>query len=121
MNNNKMMMESPMMKTLGVKACLTVPSKDKNGNRIPERANRVIEFTKEMASTFGGVTENEGFGSWVNSSNELMIENVSLLTSFTDKPESEVIEAVSKIAYKLKADTYQEAVIFEVNGKGYIV
>lgn len=109
------------MVNLPSKASVTVPSKDRFGEPIEHRDAKVKTFVSYLAGEFGGVTETHGQGSWVNGSGQLMTENVTILTSFTDKPEKTALGSLQRIASRVRQELNQEAVLFEFNGKAFLL
>jgi len=84
-----------------------------DSNTADQVTNRVLRFFGEM---FGGATGIPARGSWVSESGELVIEQVTIVYSFTDNLTKENLVSVHEFALRLKAELKQESISVEVNG-----
>jgi hypothetical protein len=73
--------------TMSIRYALTVPTKDSAGKPIPKRIRGPVMATaaQRLATTFGGFTGFRGRGGWIGPDGSLMVETVTVLTSFGER------------------------------------
>jgi hypothetical protein len=105
------------MMALSHKVAIYVPSKVK-GVELRNAHKRWLTATlKRLGRMFGGSTYVKGVGTWVGDDGELVMENVAICYSFTDKAGLDANgDAVMDLAREIAADMRQEAVAVEMEG-----
>lgn len=94
-------------------AAVIIPSKDKEGKDINQRA--IADSAHQyLVAAFGGATELPGIGSWKNDAGEIVKENVLEISSFTNKPLREIKKVLAKLGEIIKTTGNQEAVAFRI-------
>ena len=89
---------------------------------VPKARNlTAFTYTKRMARRFGGATVTDGTGAWINSVDELEIEEVQLITSYFGHGQ---MMAAHVMIGQFRNDLLkagEEAVMVVLNGEATIV
>lgn len=85
------------------------------------RADVLNETLRLLGGLYGGATAVEARGAWVASDGTLVIETVTVVTSYTDKRDVAKARIVKRYCEQLRERLGQEAIAVEVNGKLYFV
>lgn len=110
--------------SLGSKIALYVPStQNGNGNLAEEDRQELLRnIVGQFAELFGGATILEARGAWKSSELGLIVEDVSIVESYST---ADVLDSnlatVYGIALELKRELQQEAVSLELGGHLYFV
>ncbi len=84
---------------------------DKNNNPLPDASNLLQKVRQNLAQTFGGFTETEGVGGWINPDTGVeVMEACKVYSIATDKP-SEIVETSAAVA----RDTLHQHSVFIVD------
>jgi len=78
-----------------------------------ERREWTLAVIEKMSYVFGGATSQEALGGWISENGHLVIENVSIVFSYSATKTAEYETAVRGIASWLAAELNQEAVSIE--------
>lgn len=105
---------------LSEKISVYVPSTFDGDKRIDNSAY-VQQVMKELAELFGGSTSVKASGAWISEEKGLIVENITIVYSYSDNLTNEKIDAVINICNWLKNKLEQEAVSLEINGKLYFI
>lgn len=90
------------------------------GNKTWNPDHTMLSKLKEMAADkFGGFTEYEAKGGWLNSSDELVEENVRVIEILSKETESLTEGWAKSEANWLKAHTDEEVILITVGGEMY--
>lgn len=82
-------------------------------NAIPERVSRTVKG--RLADTFGGFTETQTRGGWVNGDGELITESVTKVESVRMDDDAPNAEAIAKsTASWVESKTDEDVVMWEV-------
>ena len=69
---------------MSLKVTITIPSTQKNGQPVQNRATYLDGAVRSMCGAFGGCTATDGTGSWVDDNGKTVSETVTVLTSYVD-------------------------------------
>lgn len=88
---------------------------DRNGRDIDpqELQTALAGIRATLAGAFGGYTERETYGGWINDAGELVTEPGRQWVALTDKPAREADPAAEAVAEYVRAMLKQEAVVLE--------
>jgi hypothetical protein len=100
---------------LSRKVSLYVPSTHSVGKPLPagKHEQLVRDVAKEFSKNFGGATATPGEGFYTADNGELIVERVTIVTSFHDKETREALAIVIPIAQVIKTRYGQEAIAIE--------
>ncbi|MFG3611434.1 hypothetical protein [Rummeliibacillus stabekisii] len=102
------------MQKMSNKISVYIPSTEENRAMV----NRTLFLLSEL---FGGATVIDGQGSWISDSNELVIEKLNIVYSYTDTLEDDRLFKVIDFAKEIKQEMKQEAISVEINDSLYII
>jgi len=97
------------------------PTRDSDGQSIPNAQVLVTEALSALSELFGGATATLSQGAWINDKGALILEDITIVYAFAAELGSAVIEKVEALCEKIKTDGRQEAVSLEVNGELFFV
>ena len=66
------------------KFSITVPTVQKDGNPVFDRAGILESVQKDMSNVFGGATSVDAVGSWNDDNGNLVTESVTVVTAYAD-------------------------------------
>ena len=104
------------MITLSNKYSVIIPRKDNNG--ITFSNNPVGRTIGVFARKFGGATAVESIGGWIDSDNNLVVEPVTIVYSYSD--DSTSLDWLESYAIQIKRILDQDSVAFEYNNTLYL-
>lgn len=114
-------MEKLMEKTcLKEKVSVYIPSTFDVNQKI-DNSFYVNHVLTAFSLLFGGASSYEAKGAWVSDEKGLVIEDVTIVYSFTSEINDDVIEKVLDICEWIKEEMKQECVSLEVNNKLYFI
>lgn len=100
--------------TLSSYVSLYIPTRDKSGQAVDNSV--VLHNAKvQMASMFGGFSQSEITGGWVNENQQLIEERVFVVKSFCEILSAENLSEVIKLAKLIKEELNQECVSVETH------
>ncbi|WJH36601.1 hypothetical protein N6H14_13140 [Paenibacillus sp. CC-CFT747] len=76
---------------------------------------------ENFSSWFGGATAVDGQGAWVDDSQKLIKENVTIVYAFAEKLDKTAINQVVDYAKAMKTELAQSAISLEVDGRMYFI
>lgn len=86
---------------------------DRNGRRIADTDRKLRAIRQHIAARFGGFTEAQTFGGWINGAGELVMESGRQWTILTDDQHATRI-AARQLGELVAQVLNQEAVVAEV-------
>ena len=88
---------------------------DGNGRPLdPQELTQALAAIRAgIAHTFGGYTERETFGGWINSAGELVTEPGRQWIALTDKPAREADTLAHRLADRIRGLLRQQSVMLE--------
>lgn len=98
------------------KVSITIPTVQGNGKRIgiDRRIDMLLRAEFILSELFGGCTSIEGVGSWVNDKSEIVQEDVTVVTSYTDAVTGDHIVRLRILSSDLARQGKQECILFVV-------
>lgn len=92
-----------------------------NVNQSIDNSVYVRHVMEELSKLFGGATAYDANGAWLSDEKGLVIEQVTMVYSFTDSLDNQKLEKVIELCEWIKEEMSQECVSLEVNGQLYFV
>lgn len=120
MQETKKMNRLEGLTSLKEKIAVYVPSTIDVNKKI-DNSFYVHEILKEFSEIFGGATAYNASGAWVSSEKGLIIEDVVIVYSYSDKLTNNDIDKIICICEWLKDELKQECISLEVNDKLYFI
>ena len=98
------------------KFSVTVPTTQKNGTPVFDRAGILKSVQSDMSNVFGGATSTDGVGTWNDDNGNLVTENVTVVSSFCcGKVDLETgTQTLERIARWVKSVANQDCVLITV-------
>lgn len=108
---------------LSHKVSVYVPSTQNVNLKLAADAHKnILDSTlRFMSQLYGGATAVEARGAWVSDDGLLVIETVTVITSYTDKPDVAKQRRVRMWCEQIKHTLGQEAIAVEVDGEMFFV
>lgn len=91
-----------------------LPTRDKSGEAV-DNSVALNNAKVQMASMFGGFSQSEIIGGWVNESQQLIEERVFVVKSFCEILTAENLSKVIELANLIKEELNQECVSIETH------
>ena len=91
-----------------------LPTRDKSGQAV-DNSVALNNAKVQMASMFGGFSQSEITGGWVNESQQLIEERVFVVKSFCEILTAENLSKVIELANLIKEELNQECVSIETH------
>lgn len=85
-------------------------TQDRDGNAIKDTLHKLQNIRAKLARDFGGYTEVQSFGGWINPEGELVEELGRTWTIYTDKGYGVAHNAAEFVSFELN----QDSVVLEV-------
>ncbi|WNQ11935.1 DUF3574 domain-containing protein [Paenibacillus aurantius] len=100
-----------------------VPSTVNGSTPIPKEVHDqyVDQALEKFSGWFGGATAVDGQGAWVDDSQKLIKENVTIVYAFAEKLDKTAINQVVDYAEAMKKELSQSAISLEVDGRMYFI
>lgn len=91
-------------------------------NKVVSNKKYVEKVLIELSTLFGGATSQNASGSWYSNDLDcLVIEDITIVYSFSDNLDNEKIDTVLGLCEWLKMEMSQECISLEINGKLYFI
>jgi hypothetical protein len=92
-----------------------VPGTKNIDQKLDDSTHQIIvnQIMVKLSNSFGGCTAQNATGGYIDTAGSLIIENITIVKSYTDNPDS--LGIIRGIAIQLKSDLAQESVTIESN------
>jgi hypothetical protein len=102
---------------------IVIPTKDKDGCELGQIRNIVMDTVLlSVSAEFGGFTAYSATGGWIDDSGKLVIEQVTVIESYTENPNINGINRhLDELASGIARDLNQNSVMFTIDSVAYFV
>ena len=88
---------------------------------VADTSEWVTKFQREMSGIFGGTTTTTARGGWVSDSVGLVLEDVTVVTSYAKRLKKSDLERVKALLLDMKNVLAQEAVLVTIDGQAFLL
>jgi len=103
------------------KVTVYCPSRDSNGQPIPNADAILDHVLAELSGLFGGATASKALGCWVGESGKVVQEGITVVFAYAQELNDDNVRAVLSLCNVIKTDGQQEAVALEIDGSMYFI